>query len=57
MSEYKKLQDEFNRMVKELQENCSHTEYGEEQDEYWAIAHTTGSRVRYCKRCWHKVYV
>lgn len=57
MSEYQKLQDEFDRKVKELQDNCSHKEFGKEQDEYWRVMTTTGKRVKYCKRCWYKVYV
>jgi hypothetical protein len=57
MSEYRKLQDEFDKKIKDLQDNCPHEEFGEEQDEYWAPGHTTGARVKYCKRCWYKVYL
>jgi hypothetical protein len=57
MSEYWKLKEEFDKKVKDLQENCPHTEYDEEQDEFWGIGRTTGARVRYCKRCLYKIYV
>lgn len=56
MSEYYKLKAEFDKKIKELQENCSHTEFKDEQDEYWRVMSTTGRRVKYCKRCLYAIY-
>lgn len=50
MPTYKSLEKEFKKKVKELQEKCKHlkTEWAEE---WWAIAHSTGFAVQYCKAC------
>jgi hypothetical protein len=51
MSEYKKLLDEFNQKVEELQRTCPHTEQSEPQEVYWALGHSAGYKSRYCLRC------
>jgi len=51
MSEYDKLKVKFDKAVKELRENCPHTEISDWMDEWWAIGHSTGRKVRVCLRC------
>lgn len=50
LATYKKLKDEFDVKVKKLQETCPHkrTRWCEE---WWAIAHSTGFKVKICLRC------
>ena len=47
---YNQLRKEFDKKVKELQAKCPHnrTHWAEE---WWAIGHSTGNRVKVCKRC------
>jgi hypothetical protein len=49
MSKAKELRDEFEKDLKELQDNCPHTE-STWMDSMWAPGHF-GPRVRVCKEC------
>jgi len=50
---YDGLKEEFEKKVKELQEKCPHKKtYWAEH--WWALAHSSGYKVRVCKRC-HKI--
>jgi len=50
METYEQLEREFDKKVKELQAKCPHKRF-EWMNEWWAIGHSTGSRVKICKRC------
>lgn len=52
MKSYDELKKEFNKKVEELQKKCPHSETAW-AEEWWAIAHSTGYAVKYCKFC-HK---
>lgn len=51
MSEYEKLESEFEDKVQALRNSCSHGELTDWIEEWWAIAHPTGRLVKACKRC------
>jgi len=51
MSTYKELKKDFNKKVKELQENCKHTDVSDWLKYYWAIAHWSGAYVKKCNIC------
>ncbi len=53
MKDYNQLKEEFDEKVKELQDKCPHkkTHWAEH---YWALAHSSGYKVRVCNRC-HKI--
>ena len=50
MKTYKQLKREFDKKVKELQAKCPHkrTKW---MEHWWAIGHSTGTRVKVCLRC------
>ncbi len=50
METYNQLSKEFDKKVKELQSKCPHKKtYWAEH--YWALAHSSGYKVRVCNRC------
>jgi len=55
MSELRKLKGQldqkFEELKKELQDNCLHDEVSDWMEEWWAPGHPTGYRVRECNRC------
>jgi hypothetical protein len=51
MNEYQKLRAKFDKDVKELRDNCPHTELSEPGEVYWAIGHSAGYSSRVCLRC------
>ena len=53
MESFESLHKEFEKKLEELQAKCSHkkTFWAEH---YWALAHSSGYKVRVCERC-HKV--
>lgn len=50
LKSYKDLKKEFDKKVKELQEKCPHKK-SIWCEEWWAIAHTTGYKVKVCDFC------
>ena len=50
MKSYDKLKEEFDKKIEELQSKCSHkkTHWAEH---WWALAHSSGYKVRVCDRC------
>lgn len=54
MSELRKLKDQldqkFEELKKELQDNCLHEKVSDWVEEWWA-GYPTGCRVRECNRC------
>ena len=52
---YKQLEKEFNTAVHKLQKECKHIKQTEWTDEYWAMGHSTGRKVKCCKFCNKKV--
>ena len=49
-SDYNKLEDDFNKKIRLMQNKCPHKESGWIQ-EHWAIGHPTGSKVCVCLNC------
>ena len=56
MSEYKKLKENFEQDVRELQENCPHEALSNPIEVYWAPGHSCGYSSRYCERCGKQMY-
>jgi len=50
MNDYDKLKKEWEKKVKILQKKCKHKK-STWCDEWWAIGHSTGHRVRVCDNC------
>jgi len=50
MVTYKQLKIEFDKKVKELQKICPHKKT-KWMEHWWAIGHSTGSKVKVCLRC------
>ena len=55
MTTYIQLEKEFNKKVKELRKNCKHKNLGPWCEQYWAIGHSAGFKVRVCKKCMETV--
>lgn len=51
MSDYSKLEAEFEHKVSELQKNCSHDHVSAWRKEYWTYGHSTGYAVKSCLVC------
>ena len=51
MKTYKQLNDEFNKKVEELQENCEHKELTPWMESQWAIGHSSTTHIRKCVVC------
>lgn len=50
METYETLEKEFGRKIKELQRRCKHKKI-KWMDEWWAIGHSTGRKVKVCLIC------
>ena len=48
---YEQLEKEFNRKVIKLRKDCKHKEIWPWCEQYWAIGHSSGYKVRVCKKC------
>jgi hypothetical protein len=56
MNDYEKLREKFNADVAELQNiRCSHKDISDWQQEYWALAHSTGKQIKVCLNCFKVV--
>jgi hypothetical protein len=51
MNGYNKLKQEFDDKVKQLQRRCKHKRLSAWREEWWALGHSTGYRVRQCLYC------
>lgn len=51
MTEQKKLWNEYQAKLEQLQESCPHTELSDWMEEWWAVGHSTGYFVKICERC------
>jgi len=51
MNKAKELYAKYEADLKELQENCPHTEESDWMNEYWAPGHSSNFRVKTCKEC------
>ncbi len=50
MKSYKELEEEFDNEVAAVQEKCPHEET-EWMEQWWAVGHSTGYKVKMCKFC------
>jgi hypothetical protein len=51
MSERKRLYDEYEKKLKQLQDECKHHQLNDWVDEWFAIGHSTGFMVKECVIC------
>lgn len=52
-----RLYDEYQERLHALQASCPHTELTEWRQEWWAIGHSTGRKVRCCAECNKVIHV
>ena len=48
----KKLKEEYERKLKDLQNECSHNDISEWMEHSWAPAHFSGFQLKQCNYCW-----
>jgi len=51
MKTYKQLEKQFESDVEELQKNCKHEDISDWIEEWWAVGHSTGHRIKVCNIC------
>lgn len=51
MKAAEKLYKEYQEQLRQLQEECPHTDQTDWMEEWWALGHSTGRRVKICTNC------